>query len=481
VSSRAATYSRQSHTKIGSESLERQVESCRDAADRAGVEIVTELVEPASTSGYANRGRNRPRFRELINLVDRGEVDCVVVYMVDRLGRGGGIGFAPLFEVAERRGLDLNHFVLTADGGWVQEVMLGIRASLDREESRKLSDRMLAIRQREAEQGKPRRGSRRPFGYEADGVTVNEDEAELIRDAAKRAIAGESLRSICQSWNDAGIKSSTGSQWSISVLSGILRSPRIRGQRAHHGQVVGPAQWLALIDDELAAQLDDALAPRRAGGMPRTYLLSGGLLRCGECGTPMRSHARAGGGRTYWCPKGPSLPGCGKISIAADGIEDFARTVVTLLYGDPKINSSIQAHAVSLTTSDVAAIKMDLDAKRERIEDLAADGIISKKSAKERLQRLTAERQTLSRQSGAKTRLTIPTDPEQLSKWWDRASVTSRAELFGLVFDHIVVRRSTRPRGSRGFESNRLLLVENDFVAGVIEAPALKALTADNS
>jgi DNA invertase Pin-like site-specific DNA recombinase len=43
-------YARQSRTREGSESLETQVEVCRQAAERFGYEVVAELVEPPSTS-----------------------------------------------------------------------------------------------------------------------------------------------------------------------------------------------------------------------------------------------------------------------------------------------------------------------------------------------------------------------------------------------------------------------------------------------
>lgn len=56
---RAAIYARQSKTTEGSESLELQVEACRKMAAQFDLEVVAELVEPPSTSGYKNRGRDR--------------------------------------------------------------------------------------------------------------------------------------------------------------------------------------------------------------------------------------------------------------------------------------------------------------------------------------------------------------------------------------------------------------------------------------
>ena len=82
---RAALYARQSITRDGSAGLDVQIEACREAAKRLKVDVVVELVEPPSTSGYRNRGRSRPKFGELLELIRTGEVDCVIAFKTDRL------------------------------------------------------------------------------------------------------------------------------------------------------------------------------------------------------------------------------------------------------------------------------------------------------------------------------------------------------------------------------------------------------------
>lgn len=86
---RAAIYARRSRTSDGSESLDIQVEKCREIAERHGLDVIVELVEPPSTSGYKNRGRDRTNFNELIDLTRDGTVDHVIVYRTDLLSRGG--------------------------------------------------------------------------------------------------------------------------------------------------------------------------------------------------------------------------------------------------------------------------------------------------------------------------------------------------------------------------------------------------------
>jgi DNA invertase Pin-like site-specific DNA recombinase len=142
ISLPGAIYVRQSLTRDGSESMDIQLQACRIAADQLGVTAVAELVEKPSTSGYRNRGKDRAKFNELLALIRGGQIRCVVAYKTDRLSRGGGPGWAPLLEAFENAGVNLDRAVATP-GGWVSEFEIGIRATMDREESKKTSERML--------------------------------------------------------------------------------------------------------------------------------------------------------------------------------------------------------------------------------------------------------------------------------------------------------------------------------------------------
>lgn len=470
MSLRGANYCRQSVTREGSESLERQEKSNNETAARLGIEITHTLIEPPSTSGFKGFGKDRPRFRELIDHFERGEIDCVVVYKNDRLSRGGGVGLAPIVEAAERRGLNPDRLV-AADGAWVREFEVNLRAAMDREESKKTSERMLAVRRAEAEAGKPRRGSRRPYGYEDDAVTLNEHEADVLRQAVKAVIAGDSLRQVCDSLNSEGEVTSTGAPWSTTTLSRALRSQRNRGQREHKGKVIGPAAWPAIIDPGLIAELDEALSASTAAG-PRSYFLSG-LLYCSLCGARMWSYKRAGGVRAYGCRKVAGRPGCGRQSINAAHLEGFARTVVTTVLAHPIIQDRIEQFVSNLTSTDIAAIRLDIEAKRERLLDLAADGLLTKGQLKDRLAKLDDELRRAA-QSGRR-KVVIPKTLPEVEAWFDRSSVKTKAELFQRAFEYIEIRPSKRPRGSRGFDPDRLLFHGQD--APVLRKIGPRALT----
>ena len=329
---RAVIYGRQSQTRAGSASREDQERAGLEEAARHDLEVTKVLLEPPSTGAFKNRGKNRPQWEELLDLVRTGKVDVVIALKTDRLSRGGGPGWAPLIEAAEAAGLDPDRFVLIVGSGYMSEFELGIRSTMDREESRKTSDRLLIAFERLAAEGKPK-GGMRPFGYEDDHITIVETEAELLRSAARRILAGEAVNTICHEWNAAGIRSTTGHEWQSTTLRRVLVSPRVAGLRQHgiddNGVeiVVGPAIWPPILDRATWERVAVKFRPKpnrhtRQRGA-KTLLV--GVIRC-ECGNAMYGNAPVSKGvlkpMRYACLSGPGRPGCGRVAVTAAPIEE---------------------------------------------------------------------------------------------------------------------------------------------------------------
>lgn len=459
---RAAIYARQSHTNDGSESLELQVERCREVARRHGLEVVAELVEAPSTSGFKNRGRDRKRFNELIRLTSAGQVDCVVVYRTSRLSRGGGPGYAPLLDAVEAAGLDSNRFIL-ADGSWVGEMELSIRAAMDREDSAIKSAQMTDMRAREARQGRPRPGIARGYGYERDCVTVVEEEANYIREAAQRVLDGETVYSVVKDWNRRGVPTVSGCSWSTNVLQRLLRCPRIAGLREHRGKVVAEGQWPAIISVDEHERLVSLTVPRRnrKKASPRTYPLVG-FLWCGKCGGKLRSLGRKNGGRSYACRSGENLGGCGGLRIKAEWVEDAVRDYVVATLSDPAIvdrlisalprpDDSEQKHALTKLRA--------LEVKRDRITDLLVDGDLSQVDA--RLRRAACDdeevelRRSLEATPTSKALTSLPTTFAELLTAWNERGIEYQRTLINLTVASITV-LSAKGGSNRKFDPDRL-------------------------
>lgn len=345
--------------------------------------------------------------------------DCVIAYKTDRLSRGGGPGWAPLVDAFETAGRDPDRAVATVDG-WVSEFEIGIRSAMDREESKKTSDRMLAVRAREAKEGIPRIAGRRAYGFSYDMSEHVPDEIERIHDAAERVLAGESVWSIASDWNAQGVSTVTGRPWTVQTITSILRSGRIAGLREHKGVVVAKGQWDPIIDEDLRDRLLVALAPKRKARKVRTYPFTRFLL-CGKCGAPLRSLAREGGGRSYACRKGPGLDGCGGIRIQAEGVEHYIRDLVCGMLADPETRGALTALAE--TDDGESSLVEDLravEAKRQRLIDLYTEGDIERADFRTRRDEFDEEARAIESQMAQRSATACSPRSRRPSRSWSR-------------------------------------------------------------
>ena len=178
-----------------------------------------------------------------------------------------------------------------------------------RHESEHKSERMRRARLQAAEQGRPHPSGQRGYGYAGDRVTIIDQEAAVIREAATRILAGESQGSVAADLNARGIPTATGKQWRRNTLRDVLVSARISGRREYHGEIMHDPSWPAIITAEQSDRLRALLA--RPDGQPRkrrTYLYSG-LLVCGRDGCGRRCRAgRTRRGRRYCASRRPACP-----------------------------------------------------------------------------------------------------------------------------------------------------------------------------
>ncbi len=199
---------------------------------------------------------------------------------------------------------------------------------IDAEEVERTKARTRASHEQLAKEGRPsgtqaygyRRVTKngRPM-YEVDPV-----EAAVVRRMCDELIAGHSASAICQRLNDDGIATPRpsvqargadgrpvlgddgkpvrvprpGTHWRPASLRSVVTKASIAGLRTHHGEVTGPAMWAAIVDEETwrkatralhSATVVDSRGRRvHAPGAYRArrkWLLTGGLARCGFCGT----------------------------------------------------------------------------------------------------------------------------------------------------------------------------------------------------
>lgn len=284
--------------------VSRQEVDCRVVARRLGLRVAAVLVD---NDFNAYSGVHRPGYAALVELVTEGRVQAVIAWHPDRLHRSLREleEFITLVDTAniEVHTVAAGDVDLSTPVGRMVARQLGTFA---RYESGHRSERVKAAHRDLARRGRYGGGAR-PYGYDqvrdqagravGDGtLVVVPDEAKLIREAARRVIAGETASAVCSDFNARGYTTSTGGRWHIDTLRNMLVSPRLVGLRVHHGEVVGRALWPPILTDQQHQLLRQRLDRRRTHQQRAGHhLLAERRLHGGMIGAASLTCASAGG------------------------------------------------------------------------------------------------------------------------------------------------------------------------------------------
>jgi site-specific DNA recombinase len=339
---KCAVYCRISRDATGNAlGVARQEGDCRAKAEGLGWTVV-EVLADNDVSAYS--GKRRPGYERLLTGLAAGEWKGIVAWHPDRITRSPVEleGFIDAVERARAKitTVQAGEFDLATAAGRMQARVVGAVA---RHESEHKSARLRAKHRQLAEHGQLSGGGTRPFGYLVDRVTLNDVEAVVIRDLARRFLAGETLRSLCAGLNDQGVTTPTGKPWAPYTMRRMFLSPRIAGLREHRGRVAGPAVWPGIIDESthrrLVALLTDPA--RRTNRTVRRYLLTG-IARCGLCGAKVVARPRDDGRRSMVCATGPGFTGCGKLRVLAEPLEQLVASAAIHRLSSAELSAALK-------------------------------------------------------------------------------------------------------------------------------------------
>ncbi len=449
---RAVIYARISDDRDGKGAgVARQLAACRELAARDGLEVVAELVDNSrSASSYARQPR--PAWRDLLGMLERGEVDYLIAWATDRLYRQvlDLEHLIPLLDEAgaEVRTASSGRFDLSTPEGRLYARMT---AAVGAHESERKSERIRARYLEDAKAGKASSGGARAYGYSRDGLTLIPHEADVIRKGIDRVLAGDSLTAIAKSWNAEGIPTSTGGAWRMGTLKRTLTRWRNAAVREHYEELY-PAEWPAIVDRATLERVRAVLMdPARSVTIasPRVAPLRG-LMRCGLCGELMitgsaSSRKSEGRVRTYRCGRPPQNRGCGRLVVRARPVEaEVFERVAAVLAGEG-LTAALQRVSGGVAGKDSSAA--ELVAARQRLEQLSDDyytlGRLKRGEYERRradLERMIVDlERTLSAPQSTSLLTRLPSDPDGIAKALADLPPATAYALLRLVVARIVV------------------------------------------
>ena len=237
--------------------------------------------------GYSGKDTNRPELQRMMEVIEKGHINCVITYKMDRLTRSPR-DFYQLIELFEKHKVDFisvteRFDTSTPSGRLLRNIMLTF-AQFERElASERTKDKLL----QRAEKGMWNGGTV-PFGYKAVNkkLIINESEAKIVRFVYENYIKSGSLAYVYNLLKNRKYYHRTGNVFLKSVLSGLLRNMVYTGKIKYGGKIYQGIHK-PIISQEMfnIAQIKHKEAPSHRKKY-KEFLL-GGIVKCAECGSIM--------------------------------------------------------------------------------------------------------------------------------------------------------------------------------------------------
>jgi site-specific DNA recombinase len=261
------------------------------------------LPTPYDDSGFTGANMERPALTRLLHAVEAGDLDCVVVYKVDRLSRSL-LDFTRMLSVFEKHKVSFvavtqQFNTSTSLGRLTLNILLSF-AQFERELiGERTRDKMSAARRK----GKWVGGCP-VLGYDVDPgggrLVVNEEEAERVRaifalfeeqGSVQRTLAEIERRGWrLKSWTRRTGQFRPGGPFALNSLRLLLTNVLYTGAIRHKGQLY-PGEHASILVPGTWERVQSLIAKRTAFAHGRArnkhLALLNGLLYCESCATPM--------------------------------------------------------------------------------------------------------------------------------------------------------------------------------------------------
>ncbi len=285
---RCAIYTRKS-TEEGLEqdfnSLDAQREACEafvQSQRGLGWRVVRKNYDDGGISGGT---MGRPALQELLEDIEKGKIELVMVYKVDRLTRSL-MDFSKIIDIFDVRNVSFvsvtQQFNTTSSMGRLTLNVLLSFAQFEREvTAERIRDKIAASKKKGMWMG-----GQSPIGYDAidKKLIVNEDEAKVVQALYDRYLKVKSVRTLKEAADrrgyitrrrGSGDKATGGKPFTRGHLSQLLHNPIYVGEVSHKGNTY-PGQHKPIIDRDTWNTVQECLRVRA----PARHSRCNARLRC---------------------------------------------------------------------------------------------------------------------------------------------------------------------------------------------------------
>lgn len=365
--------SREDGDKLESDSIKNQRELIREYFDQhEELEFVDEYVD----DGYSGTSYDRPAFQRLLEDVNAGKVNCIIVKDLSRLGRNyieTGRYLEKIFPMLGIRFISiLDHYDSASDSLESDQIIIPFKNLINDSYCRDISTKIRSQFDVKRRNGKFI-GSFATYGYLKDPkdknhLIVDPFAADIVKLVFRLKMEGYNSQRIAETLNDMGVlppaeykrsqglnydcgfKSSENPKWEVVSVNRILTNEMYVGTmvqglsskinyKVKQYKAVPKEDWIrventheAIIERSVFEEVQRILKydTRTAPDQKAVYPFSG-LVVCGGCGQNMHRRRVSKGGKMYpyfHCSTYKSGNGCSSHLINADKLESVVLEAV---------------------------------------------------------------------------------------------------------------------------------------------------------
>lgn len=360
------------------------------------------LVDEAFDDGYTGTNYDRPGFKKVMDAVNAGTVNCVIVKDLSRLGREyveTGKYLEMVFPSMGIRFIAINDDVDSSKANSGDDILVPVKNIMNESYCRELSKKLR--RQFKIQRaGGEYLGAFAAYGYRKapdnkHKLVIDDYAAEIVRAIFALKLKGYSQQSIADYLNSeavlppaeykksqglnykSGLKGSGKAVWRAYTIQNILTNPvyigvLVQGKRGTPNykikkmRVRDEDQWCVVKDnheaiiDECTFESVQRILKKDTRVSPNADMVNplSGLVFCADCGRSMIKRSVSRGKKKfhyYVCSTNKKGEGCSSHSIAVDTLES---TVMRAIKNQINLVVEMKQLLDEVSNSDILSVKL---------------------------------------------------------------------------------------------------------------------------
>lgn len=404
-----------------------------------------QIVKIYTDGGYSGGNVNRPALQQMLQDIDKGLIDSVIVYKLDRLSRSQKDTLMLIEDCFLAKNVDFvsvnENFDTSTPFGRAMIGILSVFAQLEKDQ---ITERFTMGRIGRAKNGYFHGGGNAPTGYDyIDGeLVINDYEAIQVKDLYNRFLKGYPIHNCWQY-----MKQKYGGWGNEVSVRNVLKNELYIGKVKFKG-VAYQGNHQPIISEETFRQVQDLFSSSRRASdtfkrspFKASTLLSS-LVYCGKCGA--RFHGEHGNYSCYSRTKGDKKyivdPNCKNKKWK---IEELDRLVLDYIMrlDFSKLKSG---HPVPVPVTDYSIRLNEIDKQIGKLIDLYQVSGIPIETIQEKMDALNKEKEALLNISKPKnvpvtTLAEMITARDTLMSLSDTGSLDEKRACLTMIIDSIII------------------------------------------